>query len=223
MSLSYSQMSFQGDTNIGLNGFATDSYCIIGEKAEKKKGEISKILDIPVFVTSILHIDLAKIFICGNTKMLLVPRFLFDSDIKNLEKITKEIGIELIQIDTNKALGNLILMNDNGAIVSPLIKDVTHQLDEIGIVSKVETIAKLNVVGTRGICTNKGCLLGSDATEDEIKSIETTLKVSADIGTVGFGSPFPGAGIIANSHGFVSCPKTSGIELGKIAEALGFE
>jgi len=222
MSLSYSQMAFQGDQNIGLHGFATDKYCLLGSRAVKKRKELEEILDVPVYKISVFHTDLAKIFLAGNSKFLFAPNFLSDADIASLRVIAKEIGIELAVLATEKAPGNLIMVNDNGAIVSPMMKPVSHQLSELGIDTKVETIAKYNVVGTRGVCTNKGCLIGAEATETELKNIEKTLKVNVDIGTVAFGSPFPGAGVIANSNGFVASNKTTGIELGRIAEALGF-
>ena len=58
--------------------------------------------------------------------------------------------------------------------------------------------------------------------EREKRLIEKTLGVDADITTVNFGSPYPGAGIIANSNGFVVSEKTGGPELGRITDVLGF-
>jgi translation initiation factor 6 len=57
---------------------------------------------------------------------------------------------------------------------------------------------------------------------DELKQIEKILKVEGDIGTANFGSPFVGAFILANSHGYLVSEQTTGPELGRIDETLGF-
>jgi len=43
-----------------------------------------------------------------------------------------------------------------------------------------------------------------------------------DVGTVNFGSPLVGSGILANSRGYVAGDETTGPELGRIEDALGF-
>jgi len=55
-----------------------------------------------------------------------------------------------------------------------------------------------------------------------LKKIEDVLKVEGDIGTVSFGSPFVGASLLANSRGFLVSEQTTGPELQRIDEALGF-
>ncbi len=43
-----------------------------------------------------------------------------------------------------------------------------------------------------------------------------------DIGTVSFGSPLVGSAILATTKGLITGTKTSGPELGRIEDALGF-
>lgn len=59
-------------------------------------------------------------------------------------------------------------------------------------------------------------------TDSEKRKIKDVLGVDVDIGTVNFGSPFPSSGAMANSNGFIASPESSGPELGRITEALGF-
>ena len=61
-----------------------------------------------------------------------------------------------------------------------------------------------------------------EVTEEEADVIEKTLDVSLELGTVNFGSPYPGSGVIANSSGFIASRACSGTELGRISEALDF-
>ena len=78
------------------------------------------------------------------------------------------------------------------------------------------------IVGTAAIATNKGCMTHPNIKDREVKTLEKTLGVPVNIGTVSYGSPFPGASVIANSNGFVASDSTSGPELGRITESLGF-
>ncbi|OYV09323.1 MAG: translation initiation factor 6 [Methanosaeta sp. NSP1] len=43
-----------------------------------------------------------------------------------------------------------------------------------------------------------------------------------DVGTVNMGSPLVGSGLLANSKGYLAGFETSGPELGRIEDALGF-
>ena len=72
------------------------------------------------------------------------------------------------------------------------------------------------------IVTNKGCLCHPKITSDEKRALESIFKVEAMIGTVNHGVPLIGSGIIANTKGAVIGNLTTGIEMGRIEEALGF-
>lgn len=76
-------------------------------------------------------------------------------------------------------------------------------------------------VGAVVSATNNG-FIAHPALEKELDKIEKALKVKGLRSTVNFGSPYVKAGIIANSNGYITGFKTSGIELGRIDDALGF-
>ncbi len=44
----------------------------------------------------------------------------------------------------------------------------------------------------------------------------------ADIGTINYGGPLVGSGLLANDHGYICGSDTSGPELGRIDQALGY-
>jgi hypothetical protein len=58
--------------------------------------------------------------------------------------------------------------------------------------------------------------------EDELESIETLFKTHADVGTVNNGTQLVGACAVANSNGVMVGLNTTGPELARIEEALGF-
>ena len=122
------------------------------------------------------------------------------------------------------ALGNLVLCNDKGAVMSSVIskKEKKKIEDCLGVGGEYGSLASITTVGSCGIATNKGCLVHRDASEEEIKVVENILKVPVDIGTANFGSPFVGSCIIANSNGAVIGESTTGPEVTRIMEALLF-
>ncbi len=121
------------------------------------------------------------------------------------------------------ALGNLMLLNDKGAIISKFLRKEKKEIEEFfGIRCETGNIGSLNFVGSLGVATNKGCLLHPKAKKTEIEKIESVLGVKADIGTVNFGSPFPRSGLIVNTNGLVMSDQTSGPEMQRINEVFGF-
>src|SRR3989344_5103067 len=210
---------FDGDINLGLHGFATDKYCLIGNVRYADK--VKDTLKVPVHCTTLLEMDLIRIFCTGNSSGVVMPSLIEDFD-DSVDAVKKHVDVHFLRTNFS-SLGNLILLNDNGIIVSPLIKRHSRDLERFfGLPSAYTTIAGLNLPGSLGFATNKGCLAHPKLKEREKKIIESVLKVNVDITTVNFGSQYPGAGIIANSNGYVVSDECSGPELGRITDVLGF-
>ena len=216
------KVNFNGNPNIGLLGIATDSYCIIGSRlSEKLMDEIRRVLKVPVIHTTICGTELAGVFCAANSNCLLLPDIVFDNELKTLERH----NIKYEAIDTNNtALGNNILCNDKGCLVS---KD--FQKKEIGKIEKAlgvkavkARIDGLDIVGALAALNKKGCLAHEDIKEEEIKIIEDILGIKCGTGTVNFGSPFIKSGIIANSNGFIISRSSSGHEIINADDGLGF-
>jgi translation initiation factor 6 len=207
--------NFEGDSNLGLYGLATDKYCAVGLSSAASKAE--KELNVKAHVFAVFNTGLVGIFAAGNSSGLVLPDF-----IETIER--DNIDLNAIYIKSRfTALGNLILMNDKGIILSPLLRKEKREIENFfGLRCEATTIAGSFIVGKTGIATNKGCLLHPKVKKHEQELIEEVLDVKSDIGTVNFGSPYTGAGVIANSQSCVVSERSSGPELGRIVEALGF-
>ena len=72
------------------------------------------------------------------------------------------------------------------------------------------------------VATNKGLLCHPKVTEKEKKQLIDVFDVEVMIGTVNHGFPMIGSGLVANSKGAIIGNQTTGIEMGRIEEALGF-
>jgi len=220
------QINFHGDHNLGLFGKSSDDVCIAGNLVpEKGVQRIESLLKVNVVKTSIANTDLIGIFCCMNSNGLVLPNIVNEREIARMKGIKKDFGMNVAVVDAKfTAMGNLILCNDKGAVFSRMIskKEKKKIEDCLGVGGEYSSLAGISTVGSCGVATNKGCLVHRDASEGEIKLVENTLKVPVDIGTANFGSPFVGSCVIANSNGSVVGESTTGPEITRIMEALGF-
>ncbi len=207
--------SFYGDPNVGLYGFATDSYGICGIKSK----HLEKPLGVKFHFLHLYGTYLSGIFAAGNSHGIVVSKHISRNEITHMKSFA---GVLLLDTPYT-AMGNLILMNDNGIIISTLIRKFRKEIsDFFSLRCEISTVAGIAVVGSVAVATNKGCIVHPNIKSGERKIVEDVLRVPLGIGTVSFGSPFVKSGMIANKNGAAVSEKCSGIELGNISEALGF-
>lgn len=122
------------------------------------------------------------------------------------------------------AAGNVILANDSAALVHPGLSSRACDAvaEALGVKVAKGTVGGLRTVGMAAVATNRGLLAHPRATEAEIALLEGHFELPVDVGTVNFGSPLVGSGILANSRGYLAGEETTGPELGRIEDALGF-
>lgn len=213
---------FNGNPNVGLYGFTTDRYCLVGNGVPASEIKIIKeVLKVPVHKIMIAGTDLVGAFVAGNSKMLLVPEITFPRELKVLDKL----GIDYTVINSKiTALGNTILCDDHGAIVSQEFSaDQKKKIRQaLGVSLKPGTLGDLDTVGSCGVITTKGGVLHRDASPDEVKKAEELFGVELECASVNMGNPHVSSGIIANSHGFVVGKASGGPEVNYIDAALGF-
>jgi translation initiation factor 6 len=214
--------NLNGNPNLGVAICATDKIAIIPSNlSEPLEHLISDTLEVSVIRTPISGSNLAGALAVGNSNGFLVSPYAFDREIESI----KEFDVEVERIpDKFTAVGNIVLANDFGAIVHPLLSD--ESLEVISDVLDVEVergnIANFKITGSVAVATNKGVLTHPSATEDELAFVEGVLKTPADIGTVNKGIKLVGACTVANSNGVIVGLDTTGPELARIEEALGF-
>lgn len=208
---------FQGDPNIGLFGLVTEKYAVLPEPGIDISFLVKKIA-----YTTIAGTKLCGIFLAGNSNGLIVPETITERELTVLKNTLKDVNILKIRSKYN-AIGNLILCNDKGAVISPLL---SASADEIAKCLKVKvaigSMLDLDIIGAMCVATKKGFLLDMYAGDAEFKFVKDVLGVDGDIGTVNFGSEFVKSGILANSKGVLVGKATTGPETARIDEALGF-
>jgi len=219
MTFKFLRAKFNGDPNIGLYGFATDDYCLLGSCPEKISIKMETTLKTAINITTIAGTELIGLFAAGNRNGILLTKIVEDYEIKKLKKMV-DLNLAIIK-SKETALGNLILCNDKGCIISERLKRYKKVIaDVLDCEIDIGRIAKLDIIGSTAIANNKGCLCHREAAEGEMKKIEEILKVKVDVGTVGYGSPFIKSGIIVNSNGVVFSEFSTGPEIGRIEEVF---
>jgi len=207
----------EGEEFIGLLGMACDKYAVISPGFKEKQ-----ILGVPTLKAPIYNSFLVGMFCVGNSTGLLVPYFVSELEMQRLRDFLEPLSVRVEKAqDKLTSLGNLIALNDEAAIVSPLFQDTALLEDLFGVNVVVMDLAGHLEVGACLTATNKGFIAHPDC-EAILGEIEDVLGVAGATGTVNFGVPFVSSGLIANTNNYLAGKRTSGIELGVIDKALGF-
>ncbi len=209
-----------GSPNIGVYCFANENIAIVPPGLTKRKiGQFAETLDVEVCSTTIASSTLVGAMVTGNSNAILVPHTISDYELKRIEEFAK-----VVIVDSRwTALGNVILTNDNGAVVHPEASSYVLRAvnDELKVKSVSGMLGTLPFVGALGVATNKGAMLSPNTTQEELDVVKSVLHVETDLSSTNGGVPFVKSGILANSKGAVVGPLTCGAELMQISRTLG--
>jgi len=158
--------------------------------------------------------------VCGNSTGFVLTPHASDEDLQKLSSYGKVARLP----GKISAAGNVILTNDSAALIHPGLSEKAQKIisKTLGVTVRKGTIGGLKTVGMTAIATNRGILAHPRLTEEEFAVLEDLFELPIDVGTVNFSSPLVGSGVLANSRGYVAGDDTTGPELGRIEDALGF-
>ncbi len=219
--MAISLLGLFGNASIGVFSLVTDRMILVplqisASKVKKFEGEL-KVRTLRVTLgDSVLLGALA----CANSNGIILPHFVREEEVQAI-KSTFDINVTVMETKRT-AYGNLVLVNDKGALTDPRLKgrDLKSIADTLGVEAVPGEIAGLPYVGSLAIATNKGVLAHPLLKEEERKVLADTLKVPVDVGTVNGGVPYVATGLRGNSYGAVAGYITTGPELFMIGQAL---
>ncbi len=161
--------------------------------------------------------------VAGNSNGFIVSNSASRSEIQQLKAHANGCKVRKLPGRIN-AVGNVILANDNAALINPnLITRAERVVEEtLRVDVRRGTVASLKTVGMAACATNSGVLAHPKITDGELSVLDSVFQVPVNVGTVNYGSPLVGSSLLANTKGYVAGLETTGIELGRIEEALGF-
>lgn len=212
--MSVERYNYEGNINIGFYVTTSNEQSIVPPDFNRKEE-----LNTDCCETFIARTRLVGLFTAGNSNCILIPNTITDRERSKLE----ESDVDFKVIDTKEtALGNQILANDKGALISKRLKGMKEEIsDALEVPVEVGKIAGIGNVGSTAIVNSKGAVIHRDASEDEAEKIMDVLELEdVDIGTVNTGSPFVGSGAAASDHIILVGEDTSGPEIGRIDRTM---
>ena len=184
---------------------------------------ISEALGTKVEVITIGGSSVLGTLIAMNNKGILVSNLITTLELEKLEEITAALDLNLgVLSERSNAIGNNFLLNDSGGFcnerLSKQSKVESEKKFELDITS--QSLNGMDTLGMIGCANTKGGLCHPEISDNEKEVMEKVLKVPVMEGTVNFGMPLVGAGIISSSKGAICGRQSTGVELGRVEEAL---
>jgi len=157
--------------------------------------------------------------VTGNSNAVLVPHTIHDYELERIRDLSRTVIVD----SKWTALGNVVLVNDSGAVVHPEASRevVTAIKDELKVQPVVGTLGSLPFVGALGVATSKGAMVSPNTSAEEKAAVRDALHVEVELSSTNGGVTFVKSGILANSRGAVVGPLTRGAELMQISRTLG--
>jgi translation initiation factor 6 len=218
---------FSGIPTLGVLALTTEEITLLPIFLDKDDvNEISEILNTKCLQINIGGSCLVGSLAVANKYGILLPKIVDKDELAEIKKFLNDNNLDLtVEIikSKNTALGNLILTNDKGALISTELKEFKKDIEDVlNVEVEVGTIAELPTVGSNAVVTNKGCLTHPLVDDDELEFLKGLFKVEyIGKGTANKGTTSVGACIIANSKGAIVGGDTTGPELLMIEDALG--
>ena len=207
--------------NIGVYIRTNDSTVLLPMGfAESKAEKIAKYLDVDYHCVSVANTRLIGILSVMNNKGILLPKTAFQNEFDFLKE---ETGLEVGVLDSKfTALGNVMCVNDKGAVVSPWLseKDCQTIRDVLGVEVIQKKIAGFNQIGSVMVANNSGAVIHPEANEEDMKTFANLLGVKIEHSSVNNGIPYVSSGILANNNSIVVGSLTTGPEIMMLTRAF---
>ena len=118
--------SIVGSASIGVYTLATEKVVMIPRMVPLEKAqEIADWLKNKLIYTSIGGSVLCGALACANSNGMLLPNYVREEELKQIKSVYE--GNITIMETKKTAYGNLVLVNDKGAVVDPRLKPTENQ------------------------------------------------------------------------------------------------
>ena len=202
---------------------ATDDCLLIRPDIESElQSDCADELEVPAIPTTVGGSGTVGALATGNENGILVSGRATD---RECEAIAEDADVPVTELPGKiNAAGNVVCCNDAGAYVHADLsrKAVRAVEDALDVPVERGTLGGVHTVGAAAVATNHGVLCHPKSTDEELDFLEDLFGVPADIGTINYGQPLVGSGLVANDTSYLAGNDTSGPELGRIDDALGY-
>ncbi len=213
------QLKFSGNPFVGIFSFTNNSITIAREDIGDHAEALKEVLETELLLSTVAKTDLAGIYITGNNNGIILPYVIENEEFQFIE----DLGINSCVLNTKEtAIGNLVLSNDKGAIISPILKNEQKIIEDLlDVETVVASIGNHKYVGSVAKANNIGCLIHKESKEEDVMLIKDLLKVDVKMSTLNRGVPYIGACMIINDKGAIVGESTTGVELSYVEDIMG--
>lgn len=215
-------LNFSGNPNVGVFARATERHVFVPPAlSARERADVEGALEVAPVATSLAGTNLVGSLLAANGHGVVVG----DVALRRELAVLRRTGLDVLVLDHRlNAAGNNLLVNDAGALVNPEFPDrLVRRIEAtLGVPVQRGTLAGLGTVGMAGVATNQGVLVHPKASADEREAARRALGRETLAGTINHGTALIGAGLLANSKGAVIGAASTGIEVARVEDALGF-
>ncbi|MBI5228197.1 translation initiation factor IF-6 [Candidatus Micrarchaeota archaeon] len=213
--------TYYGNSWLGMFIKTNDKITIVPIDAMDKLTEkISECLGTEIVRSSFGDSNLLGIYAVMNSNGIILPNIANENEVALIRKAGLNVYVSK---ERHNAHGNNLSVNDLGGLINPEVsrEEMTKIQDVLGVELVPQMIANHSTVGSACLANNSGFLVHHKTTPNEVKEIESILKVPGTRGTVNTGTGFVSYGAIVNNKGYIAGEATTAFELGRIEEAFG--
>jgi translation initiation factor 6 len=211
---------YYGNPFIGIFSKANDSFAFVPKGCSPAfLDALKEHLGVELIETTINSSNLIGIYMAVSKDFVFLPEIVGKSEMDEI----RQSGLEAIVTgERHNAWGNNLAINSKGGIINKDINpNIIKYLENItGVEIIPMELENYNTIGSVVLATEKGFAVKNNATEEEIKEIESILRVKGGIATANMGNVFISACALANSRGLVIGDMTTGIELSRLQDSL---
>ncbi|MHA1973379.1 MAG: translation initiation factor IF-6 [Candidatus Hodarchaeales archaeon] len=210
-------IDYLGNIHIGVAMLITEQFAFVPNNiSETLKKLIQRVTQ-----TKVLEIseNIIGSLMIGNSKGLVLSNVISQEVLEQIQKS----GLPVYQSPEFFAFGNVVLANDFGGIISPIIPPTIRKniADTLDIPIETRQLANSDLVGSLAFVTNQSGLFTPLAEEKEIIEIKEILKLKeTGVGSINKGSEFVASGLLGNSKGILVGKETTGIEIMEISRCF---
>lgn len=214
-----SRAAISGSPYVGVYLKVGEQVAFLPPSAPRAVAEdVARLFKVEIVRTTVAESDIIGALVAMNSHGALVG-----DEIDPLERTELERIAPLTVIRTRfNAMGNNVLVNDQGAIVHPDFSDeaIARIGEALAVPARRGTVAGLGTVGMAAIATNRGAVVHPRATEREAEEVAHALGVPVHRSTANFGVPIVGACLVANSRAILVGRPTTPVEIVHLQEGL---
>jgi len=211
---------YYGNPFIGIFSKANDSFAFVPKGCSQNFLEaVGNHLGVETIEATINGSNLIGIYMSISKDFVVIPEIASRDEVDNI----KRSGLRVIVAgERHNAWGNNLAMNSKGGIAnSEMNPNVLKYIENVsGLEIAPMELEGYKTAGSVILATERGFAVKNMATENEIRRIESVLKVRGGIATANMGNMFISACALANSRGLLVGDTTTGIELARLQDAL---